>query len=709
VRSFAGVTEEPAGFDALHELLELQAYRLAYWRVASDDINYRRFFDINDLSALHAEDEAVFDATHRLVLELVAAGKLDGLRVDHADGLYDVEGYCRRLQQRVAAARGLGEADHPLPIYLLVEKITTAFEHLPPGWPVHGETGYHFANVVNRMLVNPATKGRMDRLYRSFIGQSLSWEQVAYECKLRVLQQSLASELNVVSNQLMRIAQSDRRMRDFTFNSLRQALAEVIACFPVYRTYVTDTVTAADRRYIEWAIAAARRHRSVTETQVFDFARAALLLELPVLTESARRRMREFAMKFQQVTAPIAAKGVEDTAFYRFNRLVSLNEVGGEPDRYAVTVNAFHDDAQYRARHWPHEMLATSTHDTKRSEDVRARINVLSEIPAVWRAALQRWSRLNRARKREFEGAPAPTRNDEYLFYQTLIGTWPLEELDEASRATYCDRLEHYMVKAAREAKLYTSWASPSPEYEEALVQFVRSAVNAGQGNVFLSDFLGLHGLVVRFGLLNSLSQTLCKLTAPGVPDIYQGNEIWDFSLVDPDNRRPVDYEKRRGMLAQLAEDCTHVSPQAVRSLLDSLHDGRCKLLVTWKTLQFRRAHEELFRSGEYVKLRVSGTYAAHVCAYGRRREGRLAIVVAPRLYLRLLGERHAFPLGTEVWADTRIELPGSCGSSGSFRNVFDHSDVQIARSGESSSGLLAGEVLAHFPVALLSGTAGSA
>jgi (1->4)-alpha-D-glucan 1-alpha-D-glucosylmutase len=699
VRSFGGDPKEPASFDALHELLEAQAYQLAFWRVASDDINYRRFFDVNSLAALRVENETVFEATHKLVLELVGAGMIDGLRIDHPDGLYDPAGYFKRLQQRVSEVTHNTAA---LPIYLVVEKITASFEHLPPEWPVHGETGYHFGNVVNRMLVDAATRVRMDRVYRGFIDENLEWPNVAYECQHLVLRRSLASELNTVANRLARIATTDRRSRDFTFNSLRHALAEVIACFPVYRTYIAASVSDNDRRYIDWAVAAAKRRRSATEGPVLDFVRSALLLELPTPTERARDRLRAFAMKFQQITAPITAKGVEDTALYRFNRLTSLNEVGGEPDAYGTSVQAFHADSQYRAKNWPHEMLGTSTHDTKRSEDVRARINVLSEMTMVWRKTIERWSRMNRTRKRQVDGQCAPSLNDESLLYQTLIGTWPLDELDAAANAAFRERIEAYMIKAAREAKVRTSWANVNTEYEDALTQFVRTTLELREGNLFLGDLVSVQRRLVRFGLLNGLSQVLCKLTAPGVPDIYQGNEVWDFSLVDPDNRRPVDYDKRRRMLGQLRA-LSPTDAGQVRALVDNLNDGRCKLYLTWKVLQFRRQHADLFRRGEYIPLRVSGEHASNVCAFARRHEGELVVVIAPRLYLRLLGERAQPPLGTEVWENTLVELPraADAGVGGAFRNLFDGAEVSTVKQGERP-GIRVAAALDHFPVALL-------
>ena len=698
VADLAGRPGDPASFDPIHELLEAQAFRLAYWRVASDDINYRRFFDVNDLAALRVENGPVFEATHRLVLELVGRGVLDGLRVDHADGLYDPLGYFKRLTARVAqvtASRG-GHG-----IYLVAEKITASFEKLPPQWPVDGETGYHFANVVNRLLIDSGSKTRMSRVYRTFVGEPRQWPDIAYQCQHLVLRRSLASELNTAANLLARIAHDDRRTRDFTRDSLRQALAEVIACFPVYRTYVTDTVADSDQRYIDWAIAAARRHASSTGQPALDFVRSALLLELPAASESARARIRRFAMKFQQITAPTTAKGIEDTALYRFNRLVSLNEVGGEPDLYGSSVTAFHADAQDRARLRPHEMLATSTHDTKRSEDVRARISVLSEMPGAWRQAADRWRRFNRTRRRDVGGLPAPSPDDEYLLYQTLIGTWPLEEPDEAALDAYRQRIEAYMLKAAREAKTRTSWSAGDAEYEEALTQFIRAALEPREGNLFLADFRAFNRRIVRFGLLNALSQTLLKLMAPGVPDIYQGNEVWHFSLVDPDNRRPVDYAGCRRMLQELQ---SAAAPQSLAAALAAdVADPRCKLLLHARSLQLRRRDPELFEKGEYLPLKVTGRRASHLCAFARRLEGRIAIVMAPRLYLKLMGDSEAPPLGAEVWDDTEVQLPFA--PEAPLLGALDGALLPQAGA-QAPAAIRAAAALQSFPVALLTGRA---
>jgi (1->4)-alpha-D-glucan 1-alpha-D-glucosylmutase len=732
----SGDTTQTQSFDALHDLLERQCYRLAYWRVAADDINYRRFFDVNDLAALRMENDAVFEVTHRFVLELIREGKLDGLRIDHPDGLYDPAAYFVKLQEKAREAKaglgamGLGAvagvgaasvADRSgevtvsgsaplagdLPLYLLVEKITASFERLPQSWAVHGTTGYNFANVVNGVFLDARVKTRLDRVYRTFIGDYLEWPDTAYDSKVLVLRTSLAAELNVLANQLARIAQTDRHTRDFTLTNLRQALTEVIAAFPVYRTYVTDVASDEDRRYIEWAIARARSRSSSTNIPLLDFVKSMLLADTAAVAEPVHAQVLAFARKFQQVTAPVTAKGVEDTALYRFTRLSSLNEVGGEPDNFGTTLTQFHADAQNRARHWPHEMLGSSTHDTKRSEDVRARLNVLSEMATPWRKAIQRWSRINRQRRKIVDDFPAPGPHAEYLLYQTLLGTWPLAASSASSTATddgeytaYRERIEEYMVKASREAKRRTSWANVNEEYENALRQFIRLSLERREGNPFPAEVEELARHMARYGYLNSLSQVLCKLTAPGVPDIYQGNEIWDWSLVDPDNRRPVDYAVRQRLLEDLRQWNADTLAGTLSDALANLHDGRCKLHVTWSALQLRRIHEMLFREGAYIPLRVSGEYASHILAFARKHGEETAITVVPRLVLRLLGPRAAMPLGPQVWADTRLELPKKLGAT-LYRNTMTRTQLQVETDGNVRF-LTVAALFSAFPVALL-------
>jgi len=709
LQTFNGSPGEPQSFDALHELLENQAYLLAFWRVASDDINYRRFFDINDLAGVRMENETVFRETHRLVMELVATGKLDGLRLDHPDGLYNPKQYFQRLQNCLVSPFGTihfnthpGNADEK-PLYVVVEKILESYEHLPEDWPVHGSTGYEFTNLVNGLFVDAGAEERFEQIYSDFIGRRIDFEELLYNCKRLIIQSALISELNVLANQLSRIAQADRRTRDFTLNGLRNALEEIVACFPVYRTYITaEGVSDEDRRYVDWAVTVAKKRSRIAEMGIFAFVREVLLTAAAEgKAEPFRQAVTACAMKFQQYTGPVMAKGLEDTSFYRYNRLVSLNEVGGDPRRFGISVNAFHHANQERVRHWPHAMLSTSTHDSKRSEDVRARINVLSERADEWERLLQRWSRLNAPKKRLVEGRPAPSRNDEYLLYQILLGAWPLEPLDEAGLQTFCERIEGYMLKAVREAKVDSSWINPDAEYEEAVVIFVRALLEDPDKSRFLNDFMPAQRYAARIGLFNSLSQTLLKLTVPGAPDIYQGTELWDFSLVDPDNRRPVDYAKRQQLLQELQSwgQEPERAGQA-RSLLENMADGRIKLYTTWKTLTLRQERAALFRDGEYLPLSVDGARAEHVCAFARSLEQQEVIVVVPRLYVGLLdGASEGYPLGDAVWGDTRLILPGS--KQQRYVDVFTGVELTTAPATSGVTLPLAG-ILEHFPVALL-------
>ncbi|HEX5499376.1 MAG TPA: malto-oligosyltrehalose synthase, partial [Thermomicrobiales bacterium] len=593
IERFNGVPGEPRSFDALDALLGDQNYRLSSFRTAAEEINYRRFFAINDLAAIRQEEPEVFAATHEALLSLIASGAVTGVRIDHPDGLWDPAGYTRQLQ--AAAARALAGAPDPewtpqpatldagpdaLPLYLVVEKILEPGEELPADWAVAGTVGYEFARVATGLFVDQANRKAFDDLYARYIGDKIDYADLVYRSKQLMMRVALASETNVLARALNRISEQDRRTRDFTLNSLRDALRDVIASFPVYRTYVIcgeTPVSERDHRYIDAAVALAKRRNPASDPSVYDFLRDVLLLEpAPEVGEAERADRCRFAMKFQQLTGPVMAKGLEDTAFYIYNRLVSLNEVGGDPAIFGVGPELFHRHNASRRRRWPHELLASSTHDTKRSEDVRARIDVLSEMPREWRAALNRWTRLNRRHRGRVDGASAPARNDEYLFYQTLLGAWPFD----ATRpdAEFVDRIETFMLKAVREAQVHTSWINPNEAYETALAAFVRGVLGDGQ-DAFFDDFAGLRQTVAHLGAFNALAQQLLKLTAPGVPDIYQGTELWDFSLVDPDNRRPVDYAVRSRLLKALRR--RKPSPALTTELLDQKADGRIKLYLT--------------------------------------------------------------------------------------------------------------------------------
>ncbi|HEX2237607.1 MAG TPA: malto-oligosyltrehalose synthase [Gammaproteobacteria bacterium] len=700
---FNGGKEGLARYALLHDLLERQAYRLAYWRVAADEINYRRFFDINDLAALRMEDERVFKATHERVLNMVERGELDGLRIDHPDGLYDPVQYYERLQGYAASARTAQGVALPARIYLIVEKILASHEHLPQNWPVAGTSGYDFTNLVNGLFIDPQGQKPLDRIYTRFIGHAIAFDDLLYTCKRRIMRLSLSSELNVLANRLSRICESDPRTRDFTQGSLRDALQEIVACFPVYRTYVTaQGASDQDRQYVDWAIAQAKKRSQAAETTIFDFIRAVLLVELPEYHAASRRSVAQFAMQFQQYTAPVMAKGFEDTALYNYNRLISLNEVGGDPMRFGISVSAFHHLMRERARFWPHSMLGTTTHDTKRSEDVRARINVLSEIPKDWEAHLLRWARINRSRKRRIDRQPAPDRIDEYLLYQTLVGSWPLEDQDADGHAHYVARIKDYMLKAAHEAKRRTSWTNPDQDYDQALVQFVEAILDNRGANLFLDDFIPVARRIARLGQYNSLAQCLLKFTAPGVPDIYQGNELWDFSLVDPDNRRPVDYAHRTRLLDEMTQQAGAFSEalaERAHSLLAAPEDGRIKMYLTWKLLKLRRDHPQLFRDGDYQALETRGRLATHLCAFVRSTQEEILIAVAPRLHIKITDGGLKLPVG-DTWEDTWLQAPSAIRTE-HYINALTGERVSV-ESGADRSWLRASQVLANLPVAAL-------
>jgi len=587
-----------------------------------------------------------------------------------------------------------------------VEKILSGNESLPDQWPVHGTTGYDFLNHLNGLFVNPASETAFNELYQQFTGCNRSFKDLAYEGKRQILQTALVSELRALALHLKRIAASTRSGQDLTFRQLHSCLLEVISSFPVYRTYITEdteAVSQRDRHYIEESLERARQRNPPVDQAPFEFVRSILLLEGPEDFERPAEA-REFVMKFQQLTGPVTAKGVEDTAFYNYNRLVSLNEVGGDPDRFGYSVEEFHRYNQRQAAHWPYSLLATATHDTKRGEDLRARLNVLSEMPEQWSRTVNRWSKFNADKKRVLNGHPAPSANDEYLFYQTLTGAWLPEAETSEGLAGLRDRISAYMLKATKEAKAHTSWIEPNSQYESSVKEFVERTLQPE--NPFLSDFKDFQQLVSFFGVLNSLSQTILKLTSPGVPDIYQGTELWDFNLVDPDNRRPVDYDLRRRLLEDLKEGCR--GPEANRNqlghkLLHESHTGQIKLYLIWRVLEFRRRHSDLFEYGDYVPLPISGSRKHHVCAFARVLGNDAAIIIAPRLVFSLTAGSEQPPLGEQIWKDTALRLPNEL-QIGRYKNALTGA---VLSSKEDSDGMILRvcDALTTFPVALIQPT----
>jgi len=682
--AFNGTPGNAQSFQQLHSLLQQQHYLLANWRTGLQEINYRRFFDINELISLRVELPEVFDAAHTLVLSLLKQGKAAGLRIDHPDGLWDPKKYCCWLREKTPDA------------YIVAEKILTHDESLPEDWPVEGTTGYDFLNYVNGLFVNQSNEATFDRIYREFTGLQKDFPTMAYENKKRILLTSFPAGVRFLADQLKRIADS-AGFRELTIERLRDALVEVIAAFPVYRTYVNEQtveLTVAERKHIDQAIADATERFSPADLDSLRFIQNLLLLQVPEkLGASEKQFCREFVMRFQQLTGPVMAKGLEDTTFYNFNRLISLNEVGGDPDSFGNSVEDFHRHNLEKSGRWPHSLLATATHDTKRGEDVRARINVLSELPDEWRSALARWRDLNSAKKSVIDGQPAPVANDEYFFYQTLLGAWPSEESGPGQLQALRQRMVACMLKAIKEAKTHTSWLNPHSNYEKAKELFLQKVFADSSTNAFLNDFKQFQRRIAFFGRLNSLAQTLLKMTSPGVPDFYQGTELWDLNLVDPDNRRPVDYTIRRGLLAELKAQLVQVPTSEFH--LDLLTDdqlGRSKLYLIWRVLEFRNRHRAVFDSGTYVPLAIEGTKKEHVCAFARVSQNETAIVVVPRLVAGLLKEQR-LPVGQEVWEDTRLQLPGA----GRFSNVFSG---QILAG--SKNELPIGQILSEFPVALL-------
>lgn len=711
---FNGIEGATESFDLLDALLCAQAYRLTYWQVATAEINYRRFFDINSLAAIRCETLDVFMATHALVFEHVREGIITGLRVDHPDGLHDPSQYFARLQSGCMSAltssepvgsegfmTGMVEArktiqaderqrPHSL-FYVVGEKILIGNERLPLDWAVCGTTGYAYMNSVNGLSVQKANEKAMSAAYSRFIRRGSDFSRMLYDAKKHIMNHSMAGEINVLGHDLNRISERHRHYRDFTLNSLTDAVIEATACFPVYRTYISERgVSDTDIRYIKEAIAKARRMNHNLSDSVFDFLQSVLLTEYPSnADEATRAQWLAFTMKFQQMTGPIMAKGMEDTLFYIYNRMSSLNEVGADPNIFGISAKEFHNRNSQRLQSVPHTLIATSTHDSKRSEDVRARINVLSEIPHEWAAHIRRWSRLNSTFKTSVHGRRLPSRNEEYLLYQTLIGAWPLNW--PADRDAFVERIKNYMIKTAREAKVETSWLNPDAEHEAALVSFIEMALTSME---FTSDIDDVVRRLLPHGLLNSLSQCLLKITSPGVPDFYQGTELWNFRLVDPDNRIAVDYKTARTMLASLKSEEDRDINALLSSTLKDMSDGRAKLFLTYKALNFRRQHAELYQSGEYVPLETEGPGASRIIAFARVLGNEAAITVVARFMADVNAQGESSGL-----ADTTILLPERITSVGLM-------DVITGRAVIAEDGRMnAASALKRFPVALIAAT----
>jgi (1->4)-alpha-D-glucan 1-alpha-D-glucosylmutase len=610
----------------LDRLIAAQNWRVAFFRVAEDEINYRRFFNINDLAGLRTELGPVFAHAHRRVLKTLADGEIDGLRIDHLDGLLDPKAYLLALRESAQA-----------PFYLIVEKILAPHERLRRDWPIEGTTGYDYANLSLALLVDPSAEPAFTEAYRAFTGVDDDFARIAVAAKLRIMDNEMASELNALSRAAAALARQSPMTSDLTEAILKRAIRAIVANFPVYRTYVdfAGAPSEADRRDVAWAMKRAHLMDTDIHPSAFDFIARVLLgaSKQSPAKEISRTAALRLAMKLQQYSGPVMAKGVEDTAFYRFNRFIALNEVGGAPERFGAPPSLIHKANAERAERWPRAILATATHDTKRGEDARARLAVLSELPEEWRRQVATWSRLIRARLGDVEGGAPPDRNDEYMLYQMLIGSWPIELLDSPASAAldeFRKRIAQAVEKSLREGKKRSTWAAPNLEYERAMLAFVGEALRPEGG--FLQSFLPFVQRVARLGAENSLVQTALKLTAPGVPDIYQGCEFWDLSLVDPDNRRPVDYAQREQAIAELARELEGADGRAelFGRLMRDWRSGRVKLATTVLLLAFRRARPEPLAEGDYRPIAFKGEDTNLAFGFVRTLgEERVAVIVA--------------------------------------------------------------------------------
>ncbi|MGC8548992.1 MAG: malto-oligosyltrehalose synthase [Acidobacteriaceae bacterium] len=681
----------------LHAILQAQGYRLAFWKIAYEEINYRRFFDINDLVCLRVEEEDVFYARHQFILELLAEGKLTGLRVDHIDGLFDPETYLNRLQS--SASRVSSKS----PVYLIVEKILGRDEQLSTEWPTSGTTGYDFLSAVNDLLIDNSGLLDLETIYAEFTGHTETFSEVCYERNKQVIWQLFTAEAHALGHHLGRLAAQDWLARDVPMTELLDALVETTACLPIYRTYIrTTSLGDQDRNYIQNALAMARRR--TTEAKIgdpaFEFLRRILLLQPSGENQPLIDQYLLFVMRWQQFSGPIMAKGLEDTAGYVHNSLISRNEVGSDPVRNhpPLDIPGFHRFLEQRARLWPHTLNSTSTHDTKRSEDVRARLHVLSEIPEDWKAALSRWRRLNQPFHSSVKGTSVPAPEEEVLLYQTLLGSWPLDPSEEE---IFPARVPEFLLKAAREAKTYTAWVLPDENHEQALLHFADKILQPA-AQAFRRDFLRLHRKLAWHGALNSLSQLLLKITAPGLPDFYQGCELWDFSMVDPDNRRPVDFRHRIQMLEDIRREHGNGSRRFFTELLRHWQNGRIKLFLSDRALDFRRANADLYQQGQYIPVETFGPHQKSLCAFARRLENQWAITLVPRLTTRL-GTTGRWPLGEKTWLDTSVELPDDAPDQ--WHNILTGETVQTFTGRDGHKALALADVLKTFPCALLHAT----
>jgi (1->4)-alpha-D-glucan 1-alpha-D-glucosylmutase len=679
LQEYNGVKGDSKSFGLLDSIHNEQYFKLSYWKVANEELNYRRFFIINDLISVRVEDSAVFGNVHELVFKLYNKGEITGLRVDHIDGLYDPFNYLQRLRQNASDA------------YIVVEKILGGNETIPHDWPVQGTTGYDFCNIVNQLFCCNENESQITQIYQKFSGNYHPFEKTVKDAKRLILKKNMAGDIDNLASLIKNISTHDRWGSDITLYGLRSALVELMIQFPVYRSYINyNNFSDEDRANLQKAIYKARTDEPGLGRE-FDFIERFLFLRYDTgLSEEQKIKWTEVVMRFQQFTGSLSAKGIEDTVFYDFNRMISLNEVGGDPLSFGTSMEKYHSFCKKRRDQFPYTMNTTSTHDSKRGEDVRMRINYLSEIPDLWEQSILKWREINKRFKKKKYGVEIPDSNDEYFFYQTLTGTYPLDCDDYT---IYRKRVREYMLKAVREAKIHTAWIAYDKEYENGILCFVDSAIDEKISGEFLDSFLPFVEVVAAFGVFYSLSQCLLKMTSPGIPDFYQGSELWDLTMVDPDNRRTVDFKKRVSIIRDIEKESQVSNYSFFKYLLKDHSCGMSKLFLIRRVLEFRKTNRELFLDGEYVPLITSGTYHDSIVSFARVLENQIVIVVASRK-LSTVKSFTEFPLTSDVWLDTCIEVPQFI--TDSWNDLITEKQIK------NRNRIFIDEILDLFPCALL-------
>ncbi len=678
LREFNGEAGNPESFALLDNLHSEQFFKLSFWKVATEELNYRRFFTVNDLISIRVEDERVFTDSHAFIFDCVDRDLFSGLRIDHIDGLYNPQQYLERIRE------------HSPDLYIVVEKILGFEEYLRESWPVQGTTGYDFLNMAVELFCEQDHDRKLEKIYQQFTGMHTDVEKLVLDKKRLIISRHMAGDIDNLALLIKGISRRDRRGTDMTLYGLRSALVELLAAFPVYRTYInSDYMSDEDARILKKTFARVRRH-SPAHLREIDFIEKFLLLRYePYSSEETKNEWLNVLMRFQQFTGPLMAKGFEDTTLYNYNRMTSLNDVGGYPEIMGIEPGVFHNFAAKRQHLSPFTLNTTSTHDTKRGEDTRVRISVLSEIPEEWDRALKEWSRINRMHK-DPECFSVPDNNDEYFFYQTILGAWPFAEEEYGE---FVERIQLYMLKAVREAKFHTGWIRPDTVYEERLHAFINAVLDQKNNRRFFDSFSPFQQKIAFYGVFNSISQLVLKICSPGVPDFYQGTELWDFSLVDPDNRRPVDYELRNNLLNQIYEISEKDVQDFIFKSLSSPQNGHIKMFTMYQLLKFRNENSEFFKCAQYELLHTKGHFRKNLFAFRRFYRGFQVVVVIPR-FLTAVCRPGKLPLD-DLWKDTVVELSDGMGLQ--WRDLFSSSEVH-SRDGK----LAVAELFSSFPAAVL-------